>query len=191
MKLRKRHFRLTSVFFYSTHLLAQMAHAYTNTSETRPFASSVDGGPGRIGLGLMLGEPTGVTAKYWLNRTSAVDMGVAYSFNNYFTILSDYLVHFPNALNASVRGDFQGQFVPFIGIGGILFLNSTATNSNPHFFTDSNGNSAAFALRIPLGVEFLARTAPLGIYVELDPGVGIIPSTFGFLEAQIGARLYF
>lgn len=187
---------LLAVILFGLVLLVPFVQADINTSESRPFESSVDGGPGKLGLGLMLGEPSGITGKYWLSRTNAVDLGMAYSFNNYFAIMSDYLFHFPNAFSPTAKGDLKGQFVPFIGFGAILFVNSAASNSfpqnsNQHFFTDSNGNSAALGLRVPLGVEFLARKAPLGVYVEVDPGVGIIPDTFGFVEAEIGARFYF
>ena len=165
--------------------------ADTSTSVGRP--GLTDDGR-NLGMGIMVGEPTGITAKYWYTQTDAQDFGFSYSFNNYFAILSDYLVHFPTALNRSVRGDLSGEFVPFVGIGGILFVDSSAnpaTGSAAHFFTGSNRNTAAFGVRIPLGVEFLPRNTPIGLFVEVDPGLGLLPGTFGFIGADIGGRFYF
>ncbi|MBI3766102.1 MAG: hypothetical protein HY277_06330, partial [Ignavibacteriales bacterium] len=33
-----------------------------------------------FGIGILIGEPTGVSVKGWLNATNAIDAGVAWSF---------------------------------------------------------------------------------------------------------------
>lgn len=151
------------------------------TGGNRPSASASSG---NFGLGIMLGEPSGITAKYWLSRTQAFDVGLSYSFDDdYFALLSNYLWHFPALFGA--RGSVGSQFVPYLGIGGVLAFDDEGP------FGRRRGQDIAVGARIPLGVEFLPRAVPLGIFAELAPGVGLIPEVFGFLQGEVGGRFYF
>jgi len=158
---------------------ARAAHASVTggSSSSRNDIPSTSGH--NVGLGLMLGEPTGVDLKYWLSNANALHFGFAYSFNDYTELMGSYLWEFPRAFGARAHN----QFVPYVGIGGAFFFNSP----DHHYYSD---NSAAFGARIPLGIEFLPQGAPVGITAELAPGVGLIPSTFGFFQGYIGARFY-
>ena len=48
-----------------------------------------------IGLGVILGEPTGLTGKFMLDNTNGIDVGVGWetSGDNEFHIYGDYLYH--------------------------------------------------------------------------------------------------
>ena len=49
-----------------------------------------------FGIGIMLGEPTGISGKYWVEDNSAIDFGIAYSLfnsNNYLSLHADYIHH--------------------------------------------------------------------------------------------------
>ena len=49
-----------------------------------------------FGLGVVLGEPTGISAKYWLTSGGALDFGLGYSFtssNSVFDFYADYVFH--------------------------------------------------------------------------------------------------
>src|SRR5688572_2717512 len=46
-----------------------------------------------FGVGTMLGQPIGATAKYWLSSTLAVDGAMGYHFNNNFDMHADMLWH--------------------------------------------------------------------------------------------------
>jgi hypothetical protein len=134
-----------------------------------------------FGLGVMFGEPTGITAKYWHRSTQALDFGVTYSFGNYVILLADYLWHFPNAFSSITHGKAASEFAPYIGVGGTLSLENNRRNSN----------HAQLGVRIPLGIEFRPSYPSLGIFLELVPAVAIAPSVFGFLQGGIGIRYYF
>ena len=43
-----------------------------------------------VGVGIQLGQPMGVTGKYWLSSTSAVDAAAGYHFNSNFDMHGDY-----------------------------------------------------------------------------------------------------
>lgn len=144
-----------------------------------------------VGLGLILGEPTGLTAKFWLSGRDAIDVGLAYSFSNYFLIYSDFLFHFRGAFGQSSQ--FAKGLTPYLGIGGELFFvtdSESRLKGNHRYFKDDS-DSVGIGLRIPLGLEWMTPTVPLGVFVELAPGVGIAPSTYGFLQGGVGARFYF
>ncbi|MBT8387347.1 MAG: hypothetical protein KJO12_08030, partial [Ignavibacteria bacterium] len=48
-----------------------------------------------FGLGIILGEPTGVSFKYWTSSNTAFDGAVAWSFVNggAFHVHADYILH--------------------------------------------------------------------------------------------------
>lgn len=140
------------------------------------------------GVGVVLGEPTGFTAKFWLQPDRAVDAGLAFSFSDFVLVYSDYLFHFRGAFGNS--NPFLHQLVPYVGLGGELFVSESSDRTGGPYYTP-NDSSVGFGIRIPLGLEWLVPRAPLGIFLELVPGVGIVPSTFGFFQGGIGARFYF
>jgi hypothetical protein len=152
-------------------------------------------GQGLLGAGVMFGEPTGLTAKYWLSSATAVQFGLAYSFGDYFEILVDHLWHFPNVGPSISDGKISSEFVPYMGVGGALFADTRSSSSasrSSHFFRDSTSDSSvALGIRIPFGIEYLPRKLPLGVFLELVPGVGIVPKVFAFLQADLGIRYYF
>ena len=43
-------------------------------------AVAADAGGGTWELGVILGEPTGLSAKYWMSQETALDFGAAWSF---------------------------------------------------------------------------------------------------------------
>lgn len=144
---------------------------------------------GTFGLGVVLGEPTGFTAKYWLQNPSAIDFGLAFTFNNFFLIYADYLYHFPGVFGNQTQ--FISELTPYVGGGLVLFF---VTNNTPGMnlsYFQSNQGSVGLALRIPLGIEWTPSQVPLGVFLEIAPGIGVVPATFGIVQAGIGVRYYF
>jgi hypothetical protein len=156
-------------------------HATSRATAARPSSTSASG---NFGLGVMLGDPSGITAKNWLSSARAFDIGLSYSFNDYFAILGDYLWHFPGTFTGRVGN----QFLPYVGLGALVFFDT----GNGYFDRKHDRNEeAALGARIPLGVEFLPKSLPLGVFAEVVPGVGLIPSVFGFVQGELGGRYYF
>ena len=73
-----------------------------------------------FGLGIILGEPTGISAKLWTNSGTAFDFGLGYSFTSSNSILhlyADYVFH-----NSEwIRSD--ENFIVYYGPGARLHLN--------------------------------------------------------------------
>ncbi len=174
---------LLSVFSLSAHAAPrgrnQYAPSYSIDSTSYVY-------PKRFAAGAVLGEPTGLTAKYWLDQRQAVDFGLAFSFNSFFMIYGDYLFHFPGLFGYS---DLANEFKPYLGVGGVMFFSTDSTRRDSALYT-KNG-SFGLGIRIPFGAEWMPSGSRLGVFAELAPGLGFVPSTFGFLQGGIGIRYYF
>lgn len=126
------------------------------------------------GIGMILGEPTGVSFKHWISRKSAIDAAFAWSFagpGDELHIHADYLWHTPlkSADPAVRRTDF------YIGIGGRI-----------RFESDSR-----FGARGVLGFDHFVKDAPLDIFVEFAPILDLAPATGMSANGGIGLRYFF
>jgi hypothetical protein len=129
-------------------------------------------GGGRLGLGVMLGEPTGLSAKVWLGGISAVDGGVAWSFvhNPAVSVHVDYLFHFFDVIPVK-----EGRLPLYVGIGGVL----------------SASQDPDLGVRIPVGVTYLFASAPLDLFLEVAPILLLFPATTFDFSGGVGIRFYF
>ncbi len=122
-----------------------------------------------LGVGVALGQPMGVTAKYWLSPTSAVDAFMGYHFNHNFDAHADYLLHSFSSFDVG-----RGRLPFYLGVGGRINL----------------GDDSHFGLRLPVGVSYLFPTQPWEAYVELAPVVKLIDYVGLDLDGSIGVRIY-
>jgi len=122
-----------------------------------------------LGVGIQMGQPMGVTGKYWLSSTSAVDATMGYHWNSNFDMHGDYLWHTFSSF------DVQNGRMPFyFGVGGRVLL----------------GNSSNFGMRLPLGVSFLTSNQPLEFYAEIAPVVQLLTSIGIDVDGAVGVRIY-
>jgi hypothetical protein len=132
---------------------------------------------GDLGLGIMLGSPTGVTGKYWLSTITALDGGLGFPFDSdvRLNFNADYLYHFP------IHGNIPG-FLPFyIGAGARLrALDKERSN-----------DKADFGIRIPLGLEFIPSGVPLDFFAEIAPAIVVAPRGDVGLDGVVGIRYKF
>lgn len=107
------------------------------------FSSSIgyaQNNKGDVGLGVILGEPTGLSLKSWNNQNTAFDLGLAWSFagnNDAIHVHADYLWH--KWLNVD-----SGSLAFYYGIGGRVVF----------------ANDAKAGLRVPFGLAYLTPDAP-------------------------------
>jgi len=126
----------------------------------------------KIGAGIIVGEPTGLSFKYWLTEKTALDAGLAWSFvdENAFQIQADYLIHNFNLIKVS-----KGKLPFYFGIGGRL-----------KFSTD-----VILGIRVPLGLAYIFSDAPVDIFLEIVPILDLLPKTDFTISAAIGGRYFF
>lgn len=126
----------------------------------------------KVGAGIILGEPTGFSFKYWLTGKTALDAGLAWSFvdENAFQIQADYLIHNFNLFNFP-----EGKLPFYFGIGGRLK------------FT----NDVKLGVRVPLGITWIFNDSSFDVFFEAVPILDIIPETDFTVSAAIGGRYFF
>ena len=127
----------------------------------------------RIGAGVMLGEPTGPSVKYFLNQYNAIDAGLGWSFagNNNVHIHSDYLWH-----NYELLRDLGEDRVPiYYGIGGRVKF----------------GGDTRVGVRGPVGISYMLEQIPVDVFAEAGPVLDFTPSLRLGFTAAIGARFWF
>lgn len=128
----------------------------------------------RIGAGVIVGEPTGLTAKWWINEINAITAGMAWSFEGRTSLQlqADYLWHDYHLLPLA-----DGVQMPvYFGVGGRMKYKRNANN--------------LWGVRIPVGVSYLFE-APWEIFAEIVPIVDFAPSSGLSLNGAIGVRYYF
>jgi hypothetical protein len=128
-----------------------------------------------FGLGVIVGEPTGISAKLWMSRRTAVDGAVAWSFEKHAGVHlhGDFLVHDYSLIKVS-----KGRLPLYYGIGGRIKTWEDERDDN-------------VGVRIPVGLEYLFDTAPFDLFVEVVPILDLAPETELNLNAALGARYYF
>jgi hypothetical protein len=124
-----------------------------------------------FGAGIIIGEPTGISGKYWLSGNGSLNMAVAWSLSNdAFYIHADYARHAFKPIQVS-----KGQLPLYYGIGARMV-----------FANDFN-----FGARIPLGINYIFEDAPLDVFAEIVPTLSLIPDTDFDLGGGIGVRFFF
>lgn len=125
------------------------------------------------GLGISLGNPTGLNAKRWLDEKTAVDGGVAWSIGKHanLSLHSDFLLHKESAFY--FNDDHPLDF--YYGIGGRMEF----------------ADDIELGVRIPAGLQHRLPDAHADIFAELAPILDFVERSGVELHYVFGARYYF
>lgn len=127
---------------------------------------------GSFGLGLILGQPTGITGMYHLSDHTAIDAALGLEI---FDDRDFYLhVEFDYFLPTLVTGN-SVSLSAYLGIGGFF-----AAHNDP-----------AFGARAPFGLSLDFANAPLQIFAEAAVLLLLSPDVDGFVRGAAGFRYYF
>jgi len=145
-----------------------------------------DNQTGGLGVGAVIGSPTAITGKKYLNSSSAIDFGISFFASDYTLLYADYLIHFHGIIKTSGLEQVQG----YLGIGGLLAYSNNSRSSVSGYLGTSQG-SIGLGVRVPFGLLWPLPTAPVEFFGEIAPGISVIPSTSMLIEIGIGARFFF
>ena len=125
-----------------------------------------------FGIGIILGEPSGVSGKLWLDSTNAVDMAAAWSFkgDDHLLLQADYVWHSFDLISVS-----NGKLPIYFGIGGRVLL----------------ADDPLIGVRVPIGLDYIFSDAPVDIFLEFVPILDLAPATDFDFGGGIGARYWF
>ncbi|MEJ2647970.1 MAG: DUF3996 domain-containing protein, partial [Sedimentisphaerales bacterium] len=109
-----------------------------------------------FGLGLILGEPTGLSLKYWFDEERAVDGALAWSLSDddAFQMHADYLFHDYDLSNSN-------EWPVYYGVGALLsFKHDEGKHHDDH--------KTVFGFRFPIGMSYLfENNEPFELFFEI------------------------
>lgn len=121
-----------------------------------------------LGVGVIAGDPTGGTAKLWLDPTTAVDAGVGFSGDT--ALWATLLVHAWDLLPQPK----EGRLAAYLGAG-------------PRVET---ARDAEFGVRTVVGASWRLSKHPLELFVEGGPVFRMTPRGGVGADAGLGLRAY-
>jgi len=125
-----------------------------------------------FGLGLIFGEPTGLSAKMWTSERTALDAAVAWSFSGegWMHIHADFLMHNFDLISVS-----KGALPVYFGGGAYL----------------SFASDFGLGIRVPVGLAYHFEGAPVDIFAEVVPGLALLPDLGFYIGGGVGVRYFF
>jgi hypothetical protein len=121
-----------------------------------------------LGLGLMIGEPTGISCKGWVTNSGAIQLGVGYpslSSRGGTAVSAEYLWH------SHVFRSHE-YFPLFYGLGGIF-------------------GSDLMGARGVLGIAWWPRRSSIDVFLQLVPTIYFEPISHFEFEFGFGVRYFF
>ena len=149
-----------------------------------PSTASAQDEKGRFGIGLILGEPTGVSVKYYLTDTTALDGAVGGAFvGRGVQFHGDFLWH-PSALIIDSNETFV--LPAYVGIGARLLSVEKSSSASDHL---------RIGARFVAGLLFDFRKIPIDVFAEIAGTADFLTlddDKFGIgFNAGGGVRYYF
>ncbi|MDR9468495.1 DUF3996 domain-containing protein [Marinospirillum sp.] len=139
-----------------------------------------------LGVGLIVGEPTGLSIKKWLDSKHALDLGLGWSSSgsDSFHLHGDYLFHQYGLLRGLASDlDLSGNLTTYLGLGARAKFRD---NDRHH-----DDDDTLLGVRVPLGISYQFADAPVDLFIEAVPTLDLIPDSDFSVHAALGARYYF
>ncbi|PKL25117.1 MAG: hypothetical protein CVV47_07490 [Spirochaetae bacterium HGW-Spirochaetae-3] len=131
---------------------------------------------GPMGIGIFLGQPTGVTFEMDLSKATWLDFKAAWDLaagqGGYSIMLQgNYEIAFPGMIAIETA-----LFTPFVGAGALVQLYDGGAN---------------FGVRVPGGVSYRFTNVPLELFLEAGLDIYLLPGFTLDMSGGLGARYRF
>jgi hypothetical protein len=141
-------------------------------------AAAADYGSEGFGLGLFLGQPSGLTLAGNFGGGHMVQGYVAFElvYRDSFILMADYIWH-PNIIVSNATLDLSWHFGGGVVIGTWLhdYYYDCARWDRNHCVEWEHGTRVMFGLRMPFGLDLFFHPVPLELYFEIAPGIEFFP----------------
>lgn len=122
-----------------------------------------------LGLGIVLGEPSGVLGQFFMTRSSLLDVTLAWSLDDWAMVAADYQIY--NNL-----ADAPPEWMWYYGGGGYVA-----------FPENSDG---IIGVRIPVGISYSFPRSIVDVWLEIDPALQLAPDTEAELQGGAGVTFW-
>jgi hypothetical protein len=135
-----------------------------------------------FGLGLIIGDPTGVTMKGFLTQDTAIDGAVGFGLlgGEDLHVHADFLWHF------EVQRWDSAALALYLGVGPELGLHF----HDDHGPDDHGHDHVHIGARGPFGLAVMFD-APFDVFLEVAAGLWLVDKVGFHLDAAIGGRYWF
>lgn len=135
---------------------------------------------GDLGLGFVLGAPTGISGNYMLGTKNSIDAAIAFDLNGDSNshIQSTYLFRFPQTIKLE-----QVLLGWFWGLGGKYRTEKDKDNKE-------EGNYR-LGVRSSIGANHEFTQYPIELFSEVSITMNVLPKTDADFGVGIGFRYYF
>ncbi len=137
----------------------------------------------KFGFGIVLGEPTGGTVKFWTQTNNAfvVDLGASYFGSPRIGV--DYLWHF-DAFHSNIAKLYAGPGAALgIGEGNGFWYKGKKEGIYYH-------SGVGLGIRGVFGVNVVPDETPLEFFFEIGALIGLAPDFGSGIDAALGLRFY-
>ena len=148
-------------------------------------AQTASAADSNFGLGLVLGDPSGISARIAAGSNNSINVILGYDVNQ-----NDNRYYRDNCCRD----------------GGVLYMGADYVWYNYNLIHVSSGrlplyfgpgvnfvisNYSSVGIRGVVGLEYQFANAPFDLFFELAPGVNIVPNTEVGVDAGFGGRFFF
>lgn len=131
----------------------------------------------KIGIGIIAGDPTGISVKNWSSDLFAYDYALAFSGGKWFYFHTDYLWHKYDVFQI----EDEGELPLYYGIGARF----------KYYNYKNEDDKMRLGLRMVIGVEYIFAMMPFDIFCEVVPVMDLLPETKLDFDSSIGIRYMF
>ena len=150
----------------------------STTAHGAPPNKRVEPPPG-IGVGIVLGVPTGVSLGYRIASKRHFSSALAWSApDKSFHLHVDYLFEVTQVVDPNAP---MYQFPLYAGLGMRIQADQGRDGDN----------ESIMGIRAPVGLTFLPQVIPFEVFAEIVPVMLLYPSTDITFDGAFGARYYF
>ncbi len=126
--------------------------------------------PGReVGIGIVLGEPSGVLAQFFMTRKTLLDVTAAWSFDDWFMVACDYQIY-------NYIADAPPEWRWYYGVGGYAAF--------------PENDDGIIGVRVPLGISYSFPRSFIDVWLEVDPALKLAPKTEAAVQGGLGVTFW-
>jgi len=124
-----------------------------------------------FGIGPFIGEPTGLNAQFYWDKSSAIDIGGAWSWDEWFLVSADFQMY-------DYIMDMPREWKWYYG-GGVYMT-----------FANDEHDDNTLGVRVPVGLKYHFPYSIVDAWAEFAPGVELAPETELSIQGGIGVTFW-